>query len=65
MHHQHSDERPDPHSPSVSFFWGHLGWLVIENRDLDTMSTYEKHARDLFQDRFYMRLHRDEAWLLI
>ncbi len=65
MHHQHSDERPDPHSPLVSFFWGHLGWLVIENRNLDTMSTYEKYARDVFQDRFYMRLHRDEVWLLI
>ena len=65
MHHQHSDERPDPHSPLVSFFWGHMGWLVIENRNLDTMSTYEKYARDVFQDRFYMRLHRNETWLLI
>jgi fatty-acid desaturase len=65
MHHQHSDERPDPHSPLVSFFWGHMGWLIIENRRLNTLSTLEKYARDVFQDRFYLRLHRNYAWLLI
>ena len=32
MHHQHADETTDPHSPLVSFFWGHLGWLIVENR---------------------------------
>ena len=65
MHHQHSDERPDPHSPLVSFFWGHMGWLIIENPRLNTLSTLEKYARDVFQDRFYLRLHRNYAWLLI
>ena len=65
MHHQHSDERPDPHSPLVSFFWGHMGWLIIENRDLDRLSTYDRYARDVFQDRFYRRLHRNHFWLWI
>lgn len=65
MHHQHSDERPDPHSPLVSFFWGHLGWLIIENRSLSTLSTFEKYARDVFQDRFYRRLHCNYLWLWI
>jgi fatty-acid desaturase len=27
MHHQHSDKQPDPHSPLVNWFWGHVGWL--------------------------------------
>jgi stearoyl-CoA desaturase (delta-9 desaturase) len=26
MHHQHSDHQPDPHTPLVTFFWGHVGW---------------------------------------
>src|SRR5262249_42468032 len=27
LHHQHSDRQPDPHSPLVNWFWGHVGWL--------------------------------------
>jgi stearoyl-CoA desaturase (Delta-9 desaturase) len=26
-HHQHADKDGDAHSPRVSFFWGHMGWL--------------------------------------
>src|SRR5581483_7752512 len=26
MHHQHSDEDGDPHSPKENFFWGHMEW---------------------------------------
>src|SRR5262245_30490129 len=33
-HHQHADEQDDPHSPLVNFFWGHMGWVLVENRDL-------------------------------
>ncbi|CAN5614390.1 acyl-CoA desaturase [soil metagenome] len=65
MHHKHSDTPPDPHSPLVSFFWGHLGWLIIENRELSRLSTYERYAKDVFQDRFYRRLHRNYLWLWI
>ncbi len=32
MHHQHSDQEPDPHSPLVTFFWGHIGWLIYQNK---------------------------------
>ena len=58
IHHQHSDERPDPHSPMVSFFWGHVGWLFIENRALSTPDIYQKYVRDILSDPFYMRLER-------
>ena len=27
LHHAHSDTQDDPHSPLVTFFWAHLGWL--------------------------------------
>lgn len=58
QHHAHSDERPDPHSPVVSFFWSHMGWLLFKNRDLRSFSAYERYARDVLEDPFYMRLQR-------
>ena len=35
LHHQHSDHESDPHTPMVDWFWGHVGWLFIENRQTD------------------------------
>lgn len=58
LHHNHSDEQPDPHTPRVSWFWGHMGWLFIENKQLSSVATYEKYVRDLLEDRFYLRLER-------
>jgi hypothetical protein len=29
LHHQHSDKAEDPHSPRVSGFWAHLGWMLF------------------------------------
>ena len=57
-HHQHADERPDPHSPLVSFFWAHIGWIVVENRELNRLGIFERYARDLLRDPFYKRLER-------
>jgi stearoyl-CoA desaturase (delta-9 desaturase) len=65
LHHQHSDERPDPHSPLVSFLWGHVGWLLVENRDLRPMVLYERYAKDLLRDPFYWKLERGLRWLWI
>jgi stearoyl-CoA desaturase (delta-9 desaturase) len=64
-HHQHSDEEPDPHSPLVALVWGHLGWLLVENRDLSNASFYEHYARDVLRDPFYMRIERGLMWLWI
>ena len=27
LHHRHSDEEPDPHSPRDGVVWAHMGWL--------------------------------------
>ncbi len=56
MHHVHSDEIPDPHSPRVSFFWSHMGWLMYINRQTYSIAGLEKFAKDLLRDPFYMRL---------
>ncbi|MDX1946303.1 MAG: fatty acid desaturase [Pirellulaceae bacterium] len=65
MHHLHSDERPDPHSPLVSFLWAHVGWLVIQHREHRVVTFYEKYARDLLRDPFYFALERRLAWVWI
>jgi fatty-acid desaturase len=65
LHHQHADRRPDPHSPLVSWFWGHLGWLLVENRQLNRLDTYERYARDVLRDPFYLRLERGHLWVWV
>lgn len=65
MHHQNSDRQPDPHSPLVNFFWGHMGWVLVENRLIHSISTYERYARDLLQDPFYMRFERNLLWVWV
>jgi fatty-acid desaturase len=63
-HHQHADDREDPHSPLVNLFWSHMGWLLVENRDLTRLKIFDRYARDVLQDRFYKRLERNN-WLLV
>jgi stearoyl-CoA desaturase (delta-9 desaturase) len=66
MHHQHSDLRNDPHSPLVTFFWSHVGWLLVDNRDSHHAAAYHKYARDILDDPFYMYLekHRPTSMLI-
>lgn len=56
MHHVHSDEIPDPHSPRVSFLWSHCGWLMFINRETYSLASLQKFAKDLLRDPFYMKL---------
>lgn len=62
MHHQHSDDGTDPHSPRISFFWSHMGWFLIWDPAIYNYSTYDRYARDLFADRFYKWLERPQVW---
>ena len=65
MHHQYSDEQPDPHSPLVTFLWGHMGWLFVENKELARLSAFERYSRDVLRDPFYLRLERNWLWVWI
>lgn len=65
LHHQHSDHASDPHTPHVSWFWGHVGWLFIENRELSSLDTYEHYAKDMLSDPFYRRLERNQRYLQV
>jgi stearoyl-CoA desaturase (delta-9 desaturase) len=65
IHHKHSDEQSDPHSPLVSFMWGHCGWLMVKNRDFLNINYYQRFTRDILRDPFYMKLERNANWLWI
>jgi stearoyl-CoA desaturase (delta-9 desaturase) len=65
MHHHHSDEQPDPHTPWVDFFWGHMGWLIDQNKYFGTADFYDRYARDIMKDPFYFRLERNFMYLWI
>lgn len=63
-HHNHSDEQEDPHSPLVDFIWGHVGWLVLRNRDTQNANMFQKFARDILADDFYRRHERGFGWVI-
>lgn len=64
-HHEHADEQPDPHSPLVNFLWGHLGWIVIKNPELNRLGIYDRYAKDILRDPFYAALERNFLQLKI
>jgi fatty-acid desaturase len=64
-HHQHSDEQPDPHTPLASFFWAHMGWLFVKHPELSRLGIYERYAKDILRDPFYLALERNALQLTI
>ena len=66
-HHKHSDDAPDPHSPLVNFLWSHIGWVVVENPEHREIEFYERYARDILQDPFYLSMerHAKSVWIYL
>jgi fatty-acid desaturase len=64
-HHHCTDEIADPHSPLVSFFWAHMGWLLLENSELDRMAAYQRYAKDILRDPFYKMLERNFVLIVL
>lgn len=67
IHHCFADEEPDPHSPVISFLWSHIGWLLVDTHGLNKISNYERYARDLLRQPFYLNLERKMVpiWIFI
>jgi fatty-acid desaturase len=53
LHHQYSDQLEDPHSPRVSGFWAHLGWIVFGEAHHNDTTRMARYAPDLGKDPFY------------
>ncbi len=58
LHHRHSDEPGDPHSPVVDgFFYGHCGWLFardLMHPDQKVVHDLTKYPELVWLDRFWM-----------
>src|ERR1700712_4879200 len=52
-HHQHSDSELDPHSPRVSGFWAHLGWIIFGEAAHNDTARNGRYAPGLARDPFY------------
>ena len=64
-HHHLADDEGDPHSPLVSFFWAHIGWLLVQMEDMKRGPLIERYAKDILRDPFYAWLERRHTWLKI
>jgi stearoyl-CoA desaturase (delta-9 desaturase) len=58
LHHVHSDEPEDPHTPRDGVSWSHAGWLFRRSPDRRTLSFLDKYARDILADRYFRFLER-------
>ncbi len=53
LHHQYSDETEDPHTPRVSGFWAHMGWILFGDAHHNDTARMGRYAPDLSKDPFY------------
>ena len=53
LHHQYSDRSEDPHTPRVSGFWAHMGWIVFGEAHHNDTTRMARYAPDLGKDPFY------------
>lgn len=65
QHHQTADKDLDPHSPLVSFLWGHIGWLMIKSDSADAGILIKRYAPDFERDRFYRWLDASDNWIKV
>jgi fatty-acid desaturase len=64
-HHQFADEAQDPHSPLKSFFWAHMGWLLVKKEDMTRSALIEQYAKDILRDPLYAWIETRNNWARI
>lgn len=65
QHHRESDHEADPHSPLVSFWWGHLTWLLFERPPGKDPVAIKKLVSDLYDDRALQFMERNFVWFWV
>jgi fatty-acid desaturase len=58
IHHAHTDQEGDPHTPRDGGWWAHIGWILTGTAQDHDQATLERYAPDLMSDRFYVALNR-------
>ncbi|MCA9053656.1 MAG: fatty acid desaturase [Planctomycetaceae bacterium] len=58
IHHGHSDEPGDPHSPLEGKWWSHLLWMFVhQDREIE-LAAHQQYVPDLMKDRTVMFFER-------
>ncbi|MFV0444117.1 MAG: acyl-CoA desaturase [Planctomycetaceae bacterium] len=63
IHHSHSDEPGDPHSPLEGPWWSHLLWMFVHQDAALEKSAYDQYVPDLQKDKTVMFFER--FWFVI
>jgi stearoyl-CoA desaturase (delta-9 desaturase) len=58
VHHCHSDDHGDPHSPRDGVWWAHFLWWMPYIPHLDEPTRYQRYIVDLAKDRVHRFLDR-------
>jgi len=58
LHHQHSDDEGDPHTPRDGLWWAHMFWWMPRMPHLDSPAHYERYVADLCKDPGHRLLQR-------
>jgi stearoyl-CoA desaturase (delta-9 desaturase) len=54
IHHQHSDQPGDPHSPLDGKWWSHMGWILMGKSMHHDTTTLARYVPDLAKDKFHV-----------
>jgi stearoyl-CoA desaturase (delta-9 desaturase) len=58
VHHQHSDQEGDPHTPREGSFWSHMGWIISGHGLAADTALLSRYAPDLVRDPVHRWLSR-------
>ncbi len=58
VHHQHSDQTGDPHTPREGGWWAHTGWMIWGNSLHAQTDVLARYVPDLVRDRFHVWLSK-------
>jgi fatty-acid desaturase len=64
VHHQHSDQDGDPHTPREGAWWAHTGWILFGETLHAQTEALARYVPDLRRDRFHVWLSKYH-WLPI
>ena len=39
--------------------WAHVGWLMVHNSATESMATYQRYAKDVLSNKFYMTMEKN------
>jgi stearoyl-CoA desaturase (delta-9 desaturase) len=58
IHHAHTDQQGDPHTPRDGRWWSHIGWIVFGTAQGHDEATVKRYSPDLLIQPFYVWLNR-------